>query len=93
MLCEDCQLFEDKHYPCEKPNNEDCNEFFPKLEVLHKYLWALITDIKLMITFIKEEARKQKNYILSDMIKRYEKRIKLTEETEKNAQERKYSVE
>jgi len=74
--CKDCQLFEDKYCPCENPENMECTEFFPKEEVFHKYMWILLVDLNLMMSFIKTEAKKQKNYILSNIIERYEKQIK-----------------
>ncbi len=73
--CKDCQLFKDKYYPCENPENEKCIEFFPKLEVLHKYMWILTVDINTLIIFVETEAKKQKNYILDKLISRLKKEI------------------
>ena len=73
--CEDCQLFEDKYYPCTNPGNEECNEFFPNLEVLYKYMWILTVDVNTLITFVDTEAKKQKNYILDKLVSRLKKEI------------------
>lgn len=76
MLCKDCELYKNRYYPCENPENKECAEFFPKLDILYKYMWISLTDLNTLITFVEEESRRQKNYILEKLISRLKKEAK-----------------